>query len=57
MKDAKTSIFEDFCGLLEELVGIPRDQVRGDVSFDGLEVDSLMLTELVSELSTLFRVV
>lgn len=55
-KDAKTSIFEDICGLLEELADIPRDQVRGDVSFDGLEVDSLMVIELISELSTLFRV-
>lgn len=55
-KDAKTSIFEDICGLLEELADIPKDQVRGDVSFDELEVDSLMVIELISELSTLFRV-
>jgi len=55
-KDAKTSIYEDICGLLQELADIPRDQVRGDASFDELEVDSLMTIELISELSTKFKV-
>lgn len=54
--DAKTSIYEDICGLLEKLADVPRDRVLGDATFDDLEVDSLMTIELISELSTLFRV-
>nr|WBO01262.1 putative type I non-reducing polyketide synthase [Cladonia rangiferina] len=55
-KDAKTSIYDDICGLLEKLADIPVDQVSGDASFDNLGVDSLMMIEVISELSTLFRV-
>ncbi|KAI4123893.1 MAG: hypothetical protein LQ338_005067 [Usnochroma carphineum] len=55
-KDAKTSIYEDICDLMEKLVDIPKDQVRGDASFQDLEVDSLMIIELISELSILFKV-
>ncbi len=55
-KDAKTSIYEDICGLLEKLADIPGDQVSGDASFDNLGVDSLMMIEVISELSLLFRV-
>lgn len=55
-KDVKTSIYDDICSLLEKLADIPRHQVRGDASFDDLEVDSLMMIEVISELSTLFKV-
>lgn len=55
-KDARTSIYEDICGLLEKVVDIPRDQVRKDKSFIELDVDSLMMIEVISELSILFRV-
>nr|WBO01276.1 putative type I non-reducing polyketide synthase [Cladonia uncialis] len=55
-KDAKTSIYEDICGLLEKLADIPGDQVSGEATFDNLGVDSLMMIEVISELSTLFRV-
>ena len=55
-KDAKMSIYEDICGLLEKLADIPGEQVSGDASFDNLGVDSLMMIEVISELSTLFRV-
>lgn len=54
-KDAKTCIYEDLCDLLEKLADIPKDQVPGDASFDDIGVDSLMMIEVISELSTLFR--
>ena len=55
-KDAKTSIYEDICGLLEKLADIPGDQVSGEATFDNLGVDSLMMIEVIGELSTMFRV-
>nr|ASU91371.1 non-reducing polyketide synthase [Nephromopsis pallescens] len=55
-KDAKTSIYEDICVLLETLADIPRDRIPGDATFESLEVDSLMIIEIISELSTMFRV-
>ena len=54
-KDAKKCIYEDICDLLEKLADIPKDQVPGDASFDDIGVDSLMMIEVISELSTLFR--
>ena len=55
-KDMRTSIYEEICDLLEKLADIPNNQVRGDVSFDDIGVDSLMMIEVISELSALFRV-
>ena len=55
-KEAKTSIYHDICGLLEKLADIPQDQVSGDQSFDDVGVDSLMMIEVITELSNLFRV-
>ncbi|KAL9604332.1 MAG: hypothetical protein Q9179_001888, partial [Wetmoreana sp. 5 TL-2023] len=55
-KHAKMSIYQDICHLLEKLADIPGDQVSGDQTFDDIGVDSLMMIEVISELSTLFRV-
>ncbi|CAO2655483.1 Nn.00g105470.m01.CDS01 [Neocucurbitaria sp. VM-36] len=55
-KDAKSSIFEDICGLLETLADIPADEITNDASFDDLGVDSLMVIEVVSELQSMFKV-
>ena len=55
-KSAKTSIYEDICDLMEKLADIPRDQVSGNQSFDDVGVDSLMMIEVINELSILFRV-
>ena len=55
-KDAKRCIYEDICDLLEKLADIPKDQVPGDASFDDIGVDSLMMIEVISELSILFHV-
>jgi acyl transferase domain-containing protein len=46
-KDAKTSIFEDICGLLKTLADIPADEISSDSSFDDLGVDSLMVSSIV----------
>ena len=54
-KDNKTCIYEDICELLEKLADIPKDQVPGESSFDDLGVDSLMMIEVISELSLLFH--
>lgn len=55
-KDAKTAIFEDVAGLLEELADIPAAKCPADASFDDLGVDSLMVIEVISELQTHFKV-
>ena len=55
-KDVKTSIFDDICELLEKLADIPKDKVTGTATFDSLEIDSLMIIEIISELSLLFKV-
>ena len=55
-EDTKTSLFEAICGLLENLADIPGDKVSGDQSFDDIGVDSLMMIEVISELSTLLQV-
>lgn len=53
-KDGKACIYEDICDLLEKLADIPKDQVPGDASFDDIGVDSLMMIEVITELSALF---
>ena len=55
-KDAKTIIYDDICGLLDELAGITKEEVRGNASFADLGLDSLLMIEVTSELSTLLRV-
>ncbi|CAD6593414.1 MAG: hypothetical protein ASARMPRED_007502 [Alectoria sarmentosa] len=55
-KDAKTSIYEDICGLLVKLADVPKDRLAGNASFEDLDMDSLMMIEVISELSTLFRI-
>lgn len=55
-KSAKTAIFEDVAGLLEELADIPAAKCPADASFDDLGVDSLMVIEVISELQTHFKV-
>ena len=55
-KYIKRDIYEDICGILESLADIPREQISGDATFDGLDIDSLMIIEIISELSTLFRI-
>ena len=46
-KDAKTSIFEDICALLQTLADIPADKIPNDATFDELGVDSLMVSFVV----------
>ena len=53
-KDNKACIFDDIRNLLETLADIPKDKVPGDATFDDLGVDSLMMIEVISELSSLY---
>ena len=55
-RDSRTSIHNDICGILERLADIPRDRVTGNATFDSLDIDSLMIIEIIGELSTLFQV-
>lgn len=50
------SIFSDLCTILEQIAEIPRHEVRGNLSFDDLGVDSLMMIEVIAEASSLYRV-
>ena len=52
--NGSSAILDDICGLLERVAEVPRDQVQGGASFDDLGVDSLMMMELISEISSLF---
>lgn len=54
-KDVKSTIYDDICVLLETIADVPRDQVEDHASFDDLGVDSLMMIEVVSEISNLFH--
>lgn len=55
-RGSNPSIHDDICALLEKLADIPRDQVAGNASFDDLGVDSLMMIEVINNLSTLFHI-
>ena len=55
-RDVRKSIYEDICSILESLADVLREQISGDATFDGLDIDSLMIIEIISELSSLFRV-
>ena len=56
VRDPKTSIYEDICSILEKLADISRNQVTGSATFDNLDIDSLMVIEIISELSSLFQI-
>jgi acyl transferase domain-containing protein/SAM-dependent methyltransferase len=55
-KNPKAAIHEDIALLLERIADVPRDQVEGKASFDDLGVDSLMMIEVINEISTLYHV-
>jgi acyl transferase domain-containing protein/SAM-dependent methyltransferase len=55
-KDPKTAIYEDICSLVEKIADIPRTDIMGTASFDDVGVDSLMMIEVINEISTLFHI-
>ncbi|KAL2130202.1 hypothetical protein VTI74DRAFT_6769 [Chaetomium olivicolor] len=48
-------IFEDVCTILEKIAEISRSDVRGNASFEDLGVDSLMMIEVIAEISNLYK--
>jgi acyl carrier protein/SAM-dependent methyltransferase len=54
--DPKTAIYDDICLLVEKIADIPRTDIRGTASFDDVGVDSLMMIEVINEISTLFHI-
>lgn len=54
--DTRESIFEGICTVFELVAEVPHQDVRGNASVDDLGIDSLMMMEVVSELSSYFSV-
>lgn len=54
-KKPEMVIFEDICTILEKIAEVPRSDVRGNASFEDLGVDSLMMIEVVAEISQLYK--
>ncbi|OAR02343.1 hypothetical protein LLEC1_04192 [Akanthomyces lecanii] len=54
-KEPQTSIFEDLCTILEKIAEVPRKDVRSRATFDDLGVDSLMMIEVIDEISSFFK--
>ncbi|KAL9093882.1 MAG: hypothetical protein Q9165_003805 [Trypethelium subeluteriae] len=54
--DSHESIFNEVCGLFERVAEVPKDTVKGNMSVDDLGIDSLMMMEVISELSSHFSV-
>ncbi|OCL03381.1 hypothetical protein AOQ84DRAFT_392308 [Glonium stellatum] len=55
VKNNEAVIYDDICVLLEKIADLPRDEIRGNASFDDIGVDSLMMIEVMNEISTLFH--
>ena len=55
-RDAKASIYEDIYELLDKLAEVPRHEVKNNASFDDVGVDSLMMIEVINELSMMYHV-
>lgn len=53
--DNKTAIFEDVCVILENIAEIPRSDVRGNLSFEDIGIDSLLMIEVISDISTFYK--
>lgn len=49
-------IFLEICTILEEIAEISQKEVRGNATFDDLGIDSLMLIEVIGEISTLYKI-
>ncbi|KAJ4147493.1 hypothetical protein LMH87_002006 [Akanthomyces muscarius] len=54
-KEPQTSAFDDLCTILEKIADVPRKEVRGTSTFDDLGVDSLMMIEVIDEISSFFK--
>ncbi|KAI0016488.1 hypothetical protein F4780DRAFT_772859 [Xylariomycetidae sp. FL0641] len=54
-KDTRTMIFEDISSILQTIADVARDDIKGKVTLEDLGVDSLMMIEVIAEISSLYR--
>jgi len=56
VRDSTAAIFEDICAIMERVAEVPRAEIKGTVSFEDVGIDSLMMMEVISEISDHFSV-
>ncbi|KAI9661722.1 MAG: Type I Iterative PKS [Bathelium mastoideum] len=54
--DSRGSIFNEVCTVFERVAEVPLDIVKGNMAVDDLGIDSLMMMEVISELSSHFSI-
>ncbi|KAI9714707.1 MAG: Type I Iterative PKS [Chrysothrix sp. TS-e1954] len=54
--DADDSVFIEVCQLFERVAEVPRANVQGHMTTDDLGIDSLMMMEVINELSSHFAI-
>lgn len=54
VRDNSAAIFEDVSVIVERVAEVPRADIKGTASFDDIGVDSLMMMEVISEISDHF---
>ena len=50
------SVEDELREMLSKMTDVPADQLQGDVTLDELGIDSLMVTEIVSEIRDVFKI-
>lgn len=50
-----SSVFDDVCTILEKTADVPKSEVKGSATFDDLGVDSLMMIEVIGEISAFYK--
>lgn len=54
--DGRESVFDDVCVLFERVAEVPRGKIEGRMSVDDLGIDSLMMLEVINELSSQYTI-
>ena len=55
-KSRKEAIWDDICALFESVAEVKKDDIKGNSYLEDLGVDSLMMIEIISEISGLYGV-
>ncbi|KAI5917195.1 hypothetical protein F4810DRAFT_718129 [Camillea tinctor] len=55
-QDVRALIYEDLRGILETIADVPKGDIKGNSVLEDLGVDSLMIIEVISEISNLYKV-
>lgn len=56
LDDARASLFRDVCILFERVADVPRDSIKGNMTVEDIGIDSLMMLEVISELSNHYSI-